>query len=321
MPAKYINPYTDFGFKKLFGEEANKDLLIDFLNAILPPERHIQTLTFLNTEILPDSVVGRRAIFDIACESSTGEQFIVEMQKAKFHYFRDRAIFYTSYPICRQAPKGDWDFQLNAVYFVGILDFQYDESEERDKFLSQVTLKDQNGKLFSDKLNFIFLQMPLFQKTESELSSQKDKWCYFLKHLDDFDRIPSILREPIFERAFETAEYVNLPPKDQERYDYELKIYRDNFAAMKTAKDEAFSEGEMFGFEKGIEKGIERGREEGEAIGHVASLLRILAKRFGEVPPTVIEKLHAVKDLDRLAQLTDIALDCSTLDEFENRHL
>jgi predicted transposase/invertase (TIGR01784 family) len=287
----------------------------------------------LNTEFIPDSAVGRRAIFDISCESETGEQFIVEMQKAKFHYFKDRALFYAAHPIQRQAPKGDWDFRINAVYFVGILDFKYGETEERDKFLRQVTLKDQDGEIFSDKLNFIFLQMPLFRKTESELTSHKDKWCYFLKHLDDFDHIPSILREPIFERAFETAEYVNLAPKEQVRYEYELKIYRDNFAAMKTAKDESFVEGQVAGFEEGIEKGraegeaigIEKGRAEGEAIGiekgevkrESKAILRTLNKRFQQIPPQIENKLLTITDLEQLEKLADFAYDCPTLDEFE----
>ena len=91
--SRYLNPYTDFGFKKLFGEEANKDLLSDFLNQLLPPKHQIAELHFRNPENLPDSPIERKAIFDIYCKSVTGEDFIVEMQKAKLislkteHYF------------------------------------------------------------------------------------------------------------------------------------------------------------------------------------------------------------------------------------------
>ncbi|TAF68052.1 MAG: hypothetical protein EAZ55_00890, partial [Cytophagales bacterium] len=86
--AKYINPYTDFGFKKLFGEEANKDLLIDFLNQLLPPRHQIADLNFRNPESLGDLPAERKAIFDIHCVALSGERFIVEMQKAKLKYFK-----------------------------------------------------------------------------------------------------------------------------------------------------------------------------------------------------------------------------------------
>jgi predicted transposase/invertase (TIGR01784 family) len=241
-PAKYFNPYTDFGFKKLFGEEANKDLLIDFLNSLLPEVHAIQTLEFRNQEQLGYSAEERRAVFDIFCKAKTGEQFIVEMQKAKQHYFKDRSLFYVSKPIVEQAIKGEWDFKLAAVYLIGVLDFEYDEHEERRKFMRDVTLKDQDGDLFYDKLRFMFLQMPLFNKTEAELKTQQDKWVYFLKNLEDFDAIPSILREPVFEKAFHTAELAAMSPKERGEYEKNLQIYRDNMAVLKTAKVEADKE-------------------------------------------------------------------------------
>ena len=249
MTAKYFNPYTDFGFKKLFGEEANKELLIDFLNSLLPKEHSIQTLQFRNTEHLGISEADRRAVFDIFCQAKSGEYFVVEMQKAKQLYFKERALFYASLPIVEQAIKGkDWDFKLAAVYLIGVLDFEYDEKEERRKFMRDVSLKDQDGDLFYNKLRFLFLQMPLFNKSESELETQQDKWVYFLKNLEAFDSIPSILREPVFEKAFHTAELASMSQKERERYEANLKIYRDNFAVMKTA----IMEGEARGRAEGL---------------------------------------------------------------------
>ena len=111
MTVKYFNPYTDFGFKKLFGEEANKELLIDFLNSLLPEEHSVQTLEFRNTEHLGFSEVDRWAVFDIFCQAKSGERFVVEMQKVKQLYFKDRALFYAVLPIVEQAVKGKWDFK------------------------------------------------------------------------------------------------------------------------------------------------------------------------------------------------------------------
>ena len=248
---RFINPYTDFGFKKLFGEEANKDLLIDFLNAVLPIESPIAELTFSQSEQLPDNPTDRKAVFDIACVGKNGESFTVEMQKAKQLWFKDRAVFYSSYPILRQGQRGDWNFKLNPVYLVAVLDFEYDETKERRKLYSLVSYKDQDGDEFTDRVKMVFLQMPLFKKVESELETPKDKWLFFLKNLESFAEIPAILREPVFEKAFATAEYVNYPPALQEAYQNDLKAYRDNINVLETARLEGEAIGEARGEARG----------------------------------------------------------------------
>jgi len=121
---KYISTFTDFGFKKIFGTEVNKDLLIDFLNELLLKSGEtVVDLSYLSTEQLGRRSDERKAIYDIYCRNEKGEHFIVEMQKAKQKYFKDRSIYYSSFPIQSQAEKGDWNFELKAIYTVGILDF------------------------------------------------------------------------------------------------------------------------------------------------------------------------------------------------------
>jgi predicted transposase/invertase (TIGR01784 family) len=236
--SKYINPYTDFGFKKLFGEEANKDLLIDFLNQLLPNRHQIIELNFRNVEGITELSHERKAIFDIHCQTQSGERIIVEMQKAKVNFFKDRSLFYATFPIREQAKRGDWDFKLNPIYMIAILDFQYDEQEEKQKFLRTINLKDQNGDVFYDKLNFKFIQMPLFKKAENELENHFDKWIYFLKNLESLDDIPTILREPIFEKAFNIAEVANMTPQQYAEYQESLLTYIEVKEVVKTAKDD-----------------------------------------------------------------------------------
>jgi len=223
--ARYINPYTDFGFKKLFGEDANKDLLIDFLNQLLPPHHQIVDLHFKNVENLPDLPSERKAIFDIHCKAITGEHFIVEMQKAKVNFFKDRSLFYLTFPIREQAKQGEWDFELTPIYMIAILDFKYDEEEEKRKFLRHVQLKDQDCEVFYDKLHFKFIQMPLFAKKEHELETHFDKWIYFLQKLETFDDIPAIFKEPIFEKAFKAAEVANMTPEQRDEYEQSRMSY------------------------------------------------------------------------------------------------
>jgi len=231
IKAKYINPYTDFGFKRLFGVEANKDLLIDFLNQMLPAKHQIKSLVFKNTENIPELSEDRKAIFDIHCESITGKRFIVEMQKAKIKYFKDRAVYYVTFPIIEQAGKGDWNFKLNPIYYITLLDFYYEPHSKKKKqipkFRRDVMLIDQYGKVFYNKLRFTFMQMPAFDKTEDQLETHYDKWCYFLKHLEEFNDIPTILNEPVFHQAFKTAEIANLSKEEYKKYLDSLDAYRE----------------------------------------------------------------------------------------------
>ena len=234
--ARYINPYTDFGFKKLFGEEANKDLLIDFLNQLLPVHHQIVELHFRNVEGIAELSHERKAIFDIHCQTQSGERIIVEMQKAKVNFFKDRSLFYSTFPIKEQAKRGDWDFRLAPIYMIAILDFQYDEQEEKQKFLRSIKLKDQDGDIFYDKLNFKFLQMPLFNKSETELENHFDKWLFFLKKLESFNEIPSIFQEPIFEKAFEVAEIAKMTAEQYQLYQDSLLTYIEVKEVIKTAE-------------------------------------------------------------------------------------
>ncbi len=246
--SRYINPYTDFGFKRLFGTEGNKDLLIDFLNCLMPLKHKINSLTFSNVEQQGEIIADRKAIYDIHCKGVNGDTFIIEMQKAKLNFFKDRALFYVSLPIRDQAPKGsDWDFGLLPIYYIAILDFPYDEHEEIRKFDRNVQLRDEDGFVFYDKLGFRFLQMPFFNKTEEELESHYDKWCYFLKHLESFDEIPKILNEKIFEKAFLSAELAAMSEQERKVYETSRFSYLTTKAAFDTATEKGRQEGRQEG--------------------------------------------------------------------------
>jgi predicted transposase/invertase (TIGR01784 family) len=254
MTTKYLNPYTDFGFKKLFGEEASKDLLTDFLNQLLPAHHQIAELSFKNPEKIASTSKERKAIYDIYCQTKDGDRFIVEMQKAKVNFFKDRALFYSTFPIKDQAKKGEWSFELLPVYFIAILNFHYDEEEEKRKFRRDVCLKDQDGDIFYDKFHFKFLQMPLFTKQEDELVTHFDKWVYFLKNLENFDHIPAILNEPIFQKGFEIAEVAHLSPKQFDAYLKSLVEYSE----VKNVSDTAFGDGKNVGIVEGESKAIRK---------------------------------------------------------------
>jgi predicted transposase/invertase (TIGR01784 family) len=268
MKAKYINPFTDFGFKKIFGEEASKPLLLDFLNAILPNSDKIVELSFKNNEQLGQTDFDRKAIYDIYCENEKGEKFIVELQRAKQNYFKERTIYYSTFPIREQAEKGEWNYNLKAVYCIGILDFTFDDYEtepEKSEVLHTIKLKNQNGKTFYDKLTFIYIEMPNFKLEEKQLQTRLDKWLYFIKHLEDFQSIPVIIADDVFNKAFEKAELAKFGKEDLDHYENSLKVYRD----LKGAMDTAFDEGKIEGKLEGILEGKLEGKLEGILEGKI----------------------------------------------------
>ncbi len=271
MKQRYCNPFTDFGFKKLFGEEAHKDLLIDFLNALLPPKHRIRNLEYTKNEVAGATQLDRKAIFDIACTGENGERFIVELQKAKQNFFKERRVFYATFPIREQAERGDvWDFELAAVYCIGILDFVFDEDRDNADYLHFVQLKNQHNRVFYDKLTFVYLEMPKFTKTEAELATQTDKWLYFLRHVSRLDGIPPVLQEQIFEEAFRAAEIAQFNQGEAREYEASLKYYRDLQNVINTAIGEAAA--------KAREEGREQGREQGREKAHEER--RIIARNF-----------------------------------------
>jgi predicted transposase/invertase (TIGR01784 family) len=253
MKDKYINLFTDFGFKKLFGEENSKAHLIAFLNTLLPAKHHIQALSYTNNEKMGATPSDRKAIFDLHCTSTSGERFVVELQKAKQNFFKERSIFYATFPIQEQAEKGDWDFKLDAVYTIGILDFEFDEDKHQANkdVVHYVQLKNQHNNVFYDKCTFIYLTMPNFTKTENELETDQDKWLFLFKNLHQLQAIPSRLQQDVFISIFDKAQIAKFNPEERQAYENSLKYYRDMKNSIDTARDE--------GREEGREEGIARG--------------------------------------------------------------
>ncbi|MEO0007030.1 MAG: hypothetical protein RJA20_1226 [Bacteroidota bacterium] len=281
---KYINPFTDFGFKKLFGSEPNKDILISFLNEILPEKHRITDLTYAKNEQTGLREDSRNAIFDLFCTSQSGEQFIVEMQKAKQNYFRDRSVFYTSFPIQEQAQKGEWNYKLESVYLIGILDFTFSEDAAEKQVRHEIQLKDQQCRVFYDKLTYIYLEMPHFNKREEDLETNFDKWMYVLRQLPNLQERPRALQERVFARLFEAAEIAHFNREDRLGYEASLKTYRDLKNVVDTSFDEGRAEGKAEGLEEGLEKGeaigLEKGRTEGEVRRNLEIALQM--KQLGE---------------------------------------
>lgn len=263
-PGRYIDPLVDFAFKKIFGSEPNKDLLIAFLNAVFKGRKQIVDLVFNKNEHPGDLRDEGAAIFDLLCTGNDGEQILIEVQRAKQTYFKERALFYTSRLISNQAPKGDrtsWGYKISEVYLIALLEDFTLEKSSKGQYLHDICLCNRtSGEVFYNKLGYTFIELRKFDKVENRLDSDLDKWLYVLRNMSRMDKIPVYLRKPIFKKLFSIAEYTNLTKEEKTMYDQSLKRKWDN----QNVLDYAVSTAEERGLAKGIEEGLSRGIEEGE---------------------------------------------------------
>ena len=292
---------TDFGFKRIFGTDPNKELLINFLNSLFDGEEVIKDVKYLNSENVGDVYTERKAIFDVYCENEQGEKFIVEMQNAYQTYFKDRSLFYSTFPIREQAPKGsDWNFCLKKVYVVALLNYKMsDEAFDSTDTIHTIALMDtKTNKVFNAKLMFKYVEVGRFDKTDEELTSLSDKWMYVLKNLSRLDNRPSSLREKIFTKLFDAAAIARFSPNELREYEDSLKAYRDIKNSLDTAKEEGRAEGREEGRAEGREEGRKEGRAEGREEGRAEGI-------------AMVAKMMYAKgiDVDVIASMTGMAID------------
>ena len=256
IKAMYINLMVDWSFKRVFGTEVNKDILIEFLKVIFP-QFAITDITYIPTEQLGIMEDDRKAIFDVLCKTEDGKTFLVEMQRGAQKHFFERALYYTSFPIMKQGKKAiakeeegaePWDFSLDGVFFLGILDFEYEQdemTEHRYQLLETKTLK-----RMTDKLEFVFVEVAKFNKGEDELETDLDKWLYLLKNMSTLLERPAALRDRIFGRLFDVAEYARLDDEERKNYVESMNTARDTYNQI----DFALNKGIGIGLEMGCEK-------------------------------------------------------------------
>ena len=268
---RYISLLTDFGFKRIFGTDPNKELLVNFLNSLFDGEEVIKDVKYHNSENVGDVYTERKAIFDVYCENEKGEKFIVEMQNAYQTYFKDRSLFYSTFPIREQAPKGsDWNFCLKKVYVVALLNYRMsDEAFDSSDTIHTIALMDtKTNKVFNAKLMFKYVEVGRFDKTDDELISLSDKWMFVLKNLSRLDNRPSSLREKIFTKLFDAAAIARFTPMELREYEDSLKAYRDIKNSLDTAKEEGREEGRA----EGIAMVVKNMHAKGMDIDVIASI-------------------------------------------------
>ena len=265
--AKFINPFTDVGFKRIFGQEFSKPLLLDFLNSLLEGEKHIVNLTFLDKEQPALYDEDRSLIYDIYCETDEGEHIIVEMQNKSQPYFKSRSIYYISESIARQGERGSsWNYAIDSVYLIAFLNFI--PLDFKQQFRTDVVLAEKNTvDQFSDKLRMIYLQLPLFKKEADECENQVERWIYLLKNMETLSRLPWAAQSAVFKKLESIADVGAMSRDERLKYDEALRKYRDTISVFEGARMDGLMEGRMEGRKEGRKEGLMEGRMEGRMEG------------------------------------------------------
>ena len=294
---KYINPFTDFGFKKIFGDTEDTELLRSLINDILGLEgqKKIQTIIFKNGELLPDNPEDRKAIFDLYCIDENGSEFIVELQKVYQEHFQSRALYYTTFPIQEQAIRGSWNFSLTPIYFIGLLNFEVDRFKTSKEFLHHGKISDIKTKeIMYDNLNMIYVEIPKLKKEKKDLNTHLEWWLYVFQNLSQLQEIPQALKGDVIEKAFEKAEFINLPKVEQDKYHKNLKVYRDLINSLDTAHEQGKVEGKIEGKKEGK---VEGQREEKIKIAKKLMDAHMPIDFISETTGLSIEEIEGLKIL------------------------
>jgi len=332
--SRYIDPTTDFGFKKIFGEEANKDITLSLVNTVLGLESPLRDLSYSNIERLPETAEERKGYYDLYCEDAAGNHYLVEMQKNRLAFIKDRTLYYSTFPIVAQARKGksksngksysyprpsaggmlvreapevyedeevvaiNWDYELKAVYCIAILGYALNGSQ---RAVNRNSLRNDEPphEPFYDKLKFVTVELPLFDEHKPEYSLERplNQWLYFLKYLPMLYSLPAFLaKDPVFRKAARIAELARLTAEERRDYAINRKYMRDNYAMLTTSYNQGKDEGKI----------------EGRTEGKIETLLMLLSEKLGPVPSDIDAAVRALKGesqldalLKRIAGITD----------------
>ena len=292
--AKFINPFTDVGFKRIFGQEFSKPLLLDFLNSLLEGEKHIVNLTFLDKEQPALYDEDRSLIYDIYCETDEGEHIIVEMQNKSQPYFKSRSIYYISESIARQGERGSsWNYAIDSVYLIAFLNFI--PLDFKQQFRTDVVLAEKNTvDQFSDKLRMIYLQLPLFKKEADECENQVERWIYLLKNMETLSRLPWAAQSAVFKKLESIADVGAMSRDERLKYDEALRKYRDTINVFEGVRMDGLMEGRM------------EGRKEGRMEGRMEGLME--GQRSEKMENARKMKIYGLA-LDMIAEITGLSIE------------
>ncbi|KLT22756.1 putative transposase or invertase [Wolbachia endosymbiont of Armadillidium vulgare str. wVulC] len=279
--SKFLDPKNDLSFKKIFGSEKNKNILICFLNNILDfsTSDQIIEIEFLSTIMDPEIASDKQSIVDVLCKDSIGNRFVIEMQLARDKGFEKRAQLYAAKAYSRQLDKSGNYIDLQKVFFIAISNCNL-LPEEVD-YISTHNIRDikTNGHYLKD-LQFVFIELPKFTKNKVEqLENTTERWCFFFKYAEETteEDLKKIAAEaPIIKLAYDELDRFRWNEKDLIAYEERILSVQKEKAILEQKLDDAKHEGRQEGRQEGIQIGHEKGRAEGEKQAKIAVAKNLL---------------------------------------------
>lgn len=272
---KYADLLDDDVFKLVFGRESTKDVMIEFLNQVIP-DRKIEDLDFIDKEMHPVERDLRGSVYDMSCRTDDGSRVIVEVQRRKQPFYPERALYYSTFQIQRQVEAGAEEYDFLPVYVVNILNFIMDHNLESTEVKTVYRLLEENThRLLTDRVTFIFLELPKFQKRLEDLDGNILEGMYFcFKNMAILGERPEVLTHKIFSKIFEVSELYNMDKVTRDKILHKMTTERDLRNQMAWARKEAIEEG----LAEGRAEGRAVGRAEGRAEGSMDKALEIAGK-------------------------------------------
>lgn len=277
---KYLNLLTDFGFKKMFGEE-NKKFLIAFLNSILADSvGNIEDITYLNTEQLGESPKEKRMVFDIYCLTADGRHVLVELQIGGQSYYGERAFTYVSRLVSKESRKGEKKYAIPPIYSINILDFRMTVFNDRSNYFWEIQLKDQKNRVFLPQIKFLFIELCTFARLfrKSDYPEALHRWLYTIKNMGEESTLECPFDDPIFQDFFEQGKIDKLTTMEKEDYAKSILEYQEVKDTIEYEREYARAEGRAEGKAEGLAEGVAKGKAEGIAETKIALAKSMLDK-------------------------------------------
>ena len=261
---KYADLLDDDVFKLVFGQESSKDIMIEFLNQVIP-DRRIVDLEFADKEMHPVDRSRKSSVYDMFCRTDDGSRIVVEIQRRKQSTYAERALYYSTFQISRQVEAGSGDYDFCPVYVISILDFDIDQNRGNAEVKTVYRLYEESThSLLTDRLTFIFLELSKFRKSKEELSGDILEGMYFcFKNMSSLQERPDALNHDIFRKIFEVSELLNMDAETRSKVIEKMTTERDLRNQMAYARKEAIEEGIAEGRAIGLEQGLAEGMAEG----------------------------------------------------------
>jgi predicted transposase/invertase (TIGR01784 family) len=276
---RYADLLDDEVFKLVFGRESTKDVMIEFLNQVIP-DRKITDLEFIDKEMHPVERDAKGSVYDMFCRTDDGSRIIVEVQRRKQPFYPERALYYSTFQIQRQVEAGAETYDFLPVYVVNILDFCMVGDLEDGKVKTVYRLYEENSHvLLTDRVTFIFIELPRFKKSINELDGNVLEGVYFcFKNMAALEERPKVLSHQIFTKIFEVSELYNMDEYTRDKVLHKMTTERDlrnqMAYARKVAVEEGLAEGRAEGLAEGRAEGLAEGRAEGRAEANLEAALK-----------------------------------------------